>query len=319
MSVRLPHAQHEHRSGLCVLVLAGVVLTACGGEAGEDPAGEGSAPVSSSSAPAQLWAEGTMGSMEVVADVSGRQLNGDCSGTNTDAPTVLLEVGMDGNPDTFNGVQDHLASLTTYCLYDRAGTAFSDEPDELPRPVTEVVEDMDAFLRQAADQGVGPPYVLVGHSFGGELAFLYAQAHPDQVAGFLSINPSPPSQTWLARAGTVETEAEMAEYELPYVEGDNEEGVVLTSDESMLTDPLPADLPYGVTFDERCEDLPPPLQEEARCAALLGQLELTMQDLARVGAGGSYTRVEGAGHFIMLTRPDVVLPQIDALLAGTTP
>ena len=319
MSVRLPRAPHERRSGLCVLVVAGVVLTACGGGSGEDPAGDGSAAASSSSEPAQIWAEGTTGSMEVVADVSGRKLNGDCSGTNTDAPTVLLEVGMGGNPDTFNGVRDHLAPLTTFCLYDRAGTAFSDEPDELPRPVTDVVEDMDAFLRQAADQGAGPPYVLVGHSFGGELAFLYAQAHPDQVAGFLAINPSPPSQTWLARARTVETEAELAEYELPYFEGDNEESVVLTSDESMLTDPLPPDLPYGVLFDERCEDLPPPLQEEARCAALVGQLELTMQDLARVGAGGSYTRVDGAGHFIMVTRPDVVLPQIDALLAGMTP
>jgi len=319
MSVRLPRARHEHRSPVRVVVVAGLVLAACGGESGENPPDDESAGSSSSSELAQMWAEGTTGSMEVVADVSGRQLNGDCAGTNTDAPTVLLEVGMGGNPDTFNGVRDHLAPLTTFCLYDRAGTAFSDAPDELPRPVPEAVEDMDAFLRQAADQGAGPPYVLVGHSFGGELAFLYAQAHPDQVAGFLSINPSPPTQTWLARARTVETEAELAEYELPYFEGDNEESVVLTSDESMLTDPLPPDLPYGVLFDERCEDLPPPLQEEARCAALVGQLELTMQDLARVGAGGSYTRVDGAGHFIMVTRPDVVLPQIDALLAGMTP
>jgi len=254
--------------------------------------------------------------MEVVADLSGRQLRGECSGTNTGAPTVLLEVGMAGNPDTFDGVRHHLGPLTTVCRYDRAGSAFSDPPDELPRPVTHVVEDMHAFLQQAADQGAAPPYVLIGHSFGGELVFLYAQAHPDEVAGFVSINPSPPSQTWLARARTVETEAEIAEYELPYFEGDNEEGVVLTSDDSMLVYPLPADLPYAVLFDERCEDLPPPLQEDARCAALLGQLELTMQDLARVGAGGGYTRVEGAGHFIMITRPDVVLPQIDAVLAS---
>ena len=93
----------------------------------KNPADDGAAGASSSSEPAQMWAEGTTGSMEVVADVSGRELNGDCSGTNTDAPTVLLEVGMGGNPDTFNGVQDHLTPLTTFCLYDRAGTAFSDQ------------------------------------------------------------------------------------------------------------------------------------------------------------------------------------------------
>ena len=157
MSVRLPRARHEHRSGTPLVVVVGLVLAACGGDSGEDPGGEQSVAAPSSSEPAQMWAEGTTGSMEVVADVSGRTLNGDCSGTNTDAPTVLLEVGMGGNPDTFNGVQDHLTPLTTFCLDDRAGSAFSDPPEQLPRPVTGVVDDMDAFLRQAADQGAGPP------------------------------------------------------------------------------------------------------------------------------------------------------------------
>jgi pimeloyl-ACP methyl ester carboxylesterase len=315
MSVRLLRSQYERTPGVPMVVLvAGLVLAACGGDSGADRSA-----ASTSSEPVRIWAEGTTGEMAVVADVEGRQLTGECSGTNTGAPTVLLEVGMGGNPDQFAGIERHLAPRTTVCGYARAGGAFSDPPDDLPRPVTEVVEDMDAFLHRAADQGAGPPYVLIGHSFGGELVFLYAQAHPDEVAGFVSINPGPPSQTWMARARTVETEAEIAEYELPYVEGDNDEGVVLTSDESMLTDPLPADLPYAVLFDERCTDLPPPLQDEVRCAALLGQLELTMQDLARVGAGGVYTRVEGAGHFIMLTRPDVVLAQIDAVWASADP
>lgn len=119
------------------------------------------------------------------------------------------------------------------------------------------------------------------------MVFLYAQAHPDQVAGFVSINPSPPYKTWLRRARTVQTEAEIRKFELPWPRGDNDEGIDTRSDESMLRDPLPADLPYAVMFDAYCEELPPPLQNKQDCARMLRLLELTAKDLANVGKGGA--------------------------------
>jgi hypothetical protein len=135
------------------------------------------------------------------------------------------------------------------------------------------------------------------------------------VAGFVSINPSPPYKTWLKRARTVETEAEMEEFELPFTRGDNDEGVNTSTDESMLTDPLPSDLPYAVMFDEVCSGLPFPLQNPTDCKHLIDQLALTTKDLARVGKGGTYVRVEGAGHDIPFTRPEVVLSTVDQIWA----
>jgi pimeloyl-ACP methyl ester carboxylesterase len=143
--------------------------------------------------------------------------------------------------------------------------------------------------------------------------FLYAQAHPDQVAGFVSINPSPPYKTWLKRARTVQTEAEIQEFELPFPQGENDEGIDTTSDESMLTDPLPADLPYAVMFDEECEGLPPPLQNQKDCNRMLSLLELTAKDLAEVGKGGRYVRVKNAGHDIQVTDPDAVLATVEQI------
>jgi pimeloyl-ACP methyl ester carboxylesterase len=207
-------------------------------------------------------------------------------------------------------VEEHLAPRTQVCSYDRAGKGSSD-PASTPRPVSEVISDAHAFLAQAANQGAKPPYFLVGVSFGGEVVFLYAQAHPDQVAGFVSINPSPPYKTWLKRVRTVQTEAEIREFEEPFPRGENDEGIDTRSDESMLTDSLPADMPYAVMFDASCEELPPPLQNQKDCTRMVRLLELTAKDLAKVGKGGRYVRVKGAGHNINLTQPEVVLATVD--------
>lgn len=290
------------------------VALAVAGCGDSDTGADGQAQSATTAAPATptTWKPGTSGSMEVTATVTGRKLVGVCTGLNADAPTVLLEVGMGGNRGDLSVVEEHLAQRTQVCSYDRAGKGSSD-PASRPRPVTEVISDAHAFLAQAAKQGAKPPYFLVGQSFGAEVVFLYAQAHPDQVAGFVSINPNPPYKTDLKRARKVFTEAEIREYVLPFPHGDNEEGIVTTSDESMLTDPLPADLPYVVMFDEVCEGFPPPLQNRKDCTLALSLAELTNKDLAAVGKGGRYVRAKGAGHNIHLTQPEVVLATVDQI------
>jgi pimeloyl-ACP methyl ester carboxylesterase len=231
---------------------------------------------------------------------------GQCVGRKTGAPTVVLEVGMGAPRDALLVVEDHLAKRTQVCSYDRAGKGASD-PASKPRPVTEVVSDLHAFLAAVNK----PPYFLVGHSFGARVVFLYAQAHPDQVAGFVAINPGPPYRTWLRRARTIQTEAEVQAFELPFLQGDNAEGINLTTSESMLTDPLPADLPYAVMFDASCEDLPPPRQNPKDCARYVHLMAATEQELAKVGKGGRFVWAKGGGHFLQVTQPEAVLATVD--------
>jgi pimeloyl-ACP methyl ester carboxylesterase len=292
---------------VAVAMLTGALaVTSCGGG---EPAADRSAPATTSTSGLEV--------RNIKATVSGRAVVGQCVGRKTDAPTVLLEVGMGAPRRALEIVEEHLLERTQVCSYDRAGKDGSD-PARTPRPVTEVVGDAHAFLAEAAKQGATPPYLLVGQSFGAEVVFLYAQAHPDQVAGFVSINPSPPYKTWLKRARTVQTEAEIREFELPWPRGDNDEGIDTRSDESMLTDPLPADMPYVVMFDEVCEGLPPPLQNQKDCTRMLRLLELTAKDLANVGKGGRYVRVKGAGHDIQDTNPDAVLATVDKVLMAAS-
>jgi pimeloyl-ACP methyl ester carboxylesterase len=105
--------------------------------------------------------------------VSGRALVGQCVGPGTDAATVVLEVGMGAPRDSLLVVEDHLGKRAQVCSYDRAGKGDSG-PASRPRPVSEVVSDLHAFLAAVNK----PPYFLVGHSFGADVVFLYAQAHP---------------------------------------------------------------------------------------------------------------------------------------------
>ncbi|HEX7601296.1 MAG TPA: alpha/beta hydrolase, partial [Polyangiaceae bacterium] len=59
-----------------------------------------------------------------------------------------------------------------------------------PRTGRVVVEELRALLRE---KGLAPPYVLVGHSLGGLYMQLFARTHPDEVAGLVLVDTTPPS------------------------------------------------------------------------------------------------------------------------------
>jgi pimeloyl-ACP methyl ester carboxylesterase len=55
----------------------------------------------------------------------------------------------------------------------------------MPQSARDIVLDLRALLRAAHIRG---PYVLVGHSFGGLVARLFATAYPRRIAGLVSID-----------------------------------------------------------------------------------------------------------------------------------
>lgn len=117
-----------------------------------------------------------------LVDVGGYKLHIHCQGEGS--PTVVLLSGS-GVPSPYWWlVQNEMAKSTRVCAYDRAGYAWSEEGTDDMSPRGQV-EDLKALLSGA---GIQPPYVLVGHSYGGYIARLYSQTNPGEVVGLVMVD-----------------------------------------------------------------------------------------------------------------------------------
>ena len=243
----------------------------------------------------------------VVAGAGGRELSGHCRGKQGATPPVVLEHGFGGTQTQLVVLEEELGRRTAVCAYDRAGAGTSDPSPQRPRPLDEVVSDLDAFIAAAK---LEPPVVIVGHSAGATVAMMYAQAHPEKVAGFVSMNPVPPHQPFLSLAKKVETKREYAD-ELAFYRGENDEGISFRTSGRLLTDKLPAAMPYAIMFDENCGG------DTAFCRRILPPLTRVTKSLAAVGEGGRFVPAPDAGHDIYVNVPELVSKTVDDVLAGS--
>lgn len=124
-----------------------------------------------------------------LADVGGYKLAYECAGTGS--PAVILEAGYTASGiDTYGQtILPEIAEKTRVCTYDRAGDGLSDARPESVHPVTggTQAKELRAMLSAA---GVEPPYVVVGHSYGGMVAREFARVYADAVAGVVLLDAS---------------------------------------------------------------------------------------------------------------------------------
>jgi pimeloyl-ACP methyl ester carboxylesterase len=97
-----------------------------------------------------------------IIEVAGRKMHLNCQGFGTH--TVILDSGLPGG--WFLGwetVQAPISMFAKVCSYDRAGYGWSDG-GEKPRMSSRIANELHELLKLA---GIAPPYIMVGHSFGG--------------------------------------------------------------------------------------------------------------------------------------------------------
>ncbi len=121
-------------------------------------------------------------------DVGGHQVRMYIAGHG--GPAVVFEAGgspADGGPlEAWERVQPAVSRFTTTVAYDRAGIGLS-APGPKPRDARQVARELHAALQNAR---VAPPYILVGHSFGGPLIRVFAGIYPKEVGGMVLIDPT---------------------------------------------------------------------------------------------------------------------------------
>jgi len=101
--------------------------------------------------------------------------------------TVLLVAGFEAGSESWVGIEPALSQVARVCTYDRPGTGASDPPTSIQTFLTQA-SDLHDLLTIAGEPG---PYVVVGHSFGGAEAAMFASRFVDDVAAMVLVDASP--------------------------------------------------------------------------------------------------------------------------------
>ncbi|MEO5798615.1 MAG: alpha/beta fold hydrolase [Gemmatimonadales bacterium] len=121
-----------------------------------------------------------------LVDVGGYRLHLECRGSGS--PTVVLIPGAGETSAVWGWIAPAVARESQVCVYDRAGRGASDGAPALQDGVA-IARD----LHRAVVQRIGgAPVVLVGHSFGGLYARVFAAKYPAQVAGVVLLDATHP-------------------------------------------------------------------------------------------------------------------------------
>jgi len=100
-------------------------------------------------------------------------------------PTVLFEAGIAATNLNWFHIQETVSRFTGTASYDRGGLGWS-SPSRTARTPGNIAVELHEMLQRAC---IKPPYILVGHSFGGLVMRRYALLFPEDVAGIVLLDP----------------------------------------------------------------------------------------------------------------------------------
>jgi pimeloyl-ACP methyl ester carboxylesterase len=122
-----------------------------------------------------------------LIDVGDHRLFLSCSGSGE--PTVILEPGLGETSAAWGLIAPTVAAHARVCVYDRAGRGRS-EPSPAAQDGDQIATDLHTLLDRA---GITGPLVMAGHSVGGLYVLDYTARYPEQVAGMVLVDATPPA------------------------------------------------------------------------------------------------------------------------------
>ena len=246
--------------------------------------------------------------IEKMIDVGGRSLH--CNVYGKGSPTVVLVSGFMAPQAYWNPVVPALAAQTTVLTYDRAGIGKS-EIGELPTHGKQAATDLHTLLNKL---NLPKPYIVIGHSYGGDVVRLFASMYADDIGGLILEDSQHEDileeQRNILKGKDREKLEEMVSRfqppDNPRTEGDYR---YITQEQVKNNKPLPQ-VPFVVlTAGDRSKGMPPVFTDEAnKNIAELG-IELQKKVVALI-PGGKHIIVEGVGHNMHLEKPEALIEPV---------
>ena len=221
----------------------------------------------------------------------------------TTAPVVVFQSGLGDGMQPWAAVMERLPPTVSSLAYDRPGYGSSGPVPDLPRDPCHIARELRETLRSA---NVLPPYLLVGHSLGGQYQYAFARLFPADVAGMVLLDPTHPDH-WSEMqlhaphlAATVNGLKTVAFSAAMKAEFDGQASCLESRQ------PLAARVPTRILVRTRHD-----LTETPAFRTMVKKLEANWLSIV---PGATLRPVEGAGHYIQKDKPDVVAGEIVKLL-----
>ena len=170
---------NAHRFVLVTVCAPLILISGCGG--GSDAnrsAAKTVAPVATTAA-----SDGDPSTQDMLLEVGGKNIFIACRGSGS--PTVVYLHGMGGSAASAGRIPAMLGDSQRFCAYDRINSTGLSEQVEGPLTGKDQVQDLHALLAAADIPG---PYVLLGASHGGLIAYMYAATYPGDIAGMVLLD-----------------------------------------------------------------------------------------------------------------------------------
>lgn len=224
-------------------------------------------------------------------------------------PSVVFLAGMGDSGETWKIVQDRISQEASTLSYDRAGIGRSPAPVVVPRTCRDLVEELYDLLQEIA---VETPCILVGHSFGGLVARLFASLYPQLVSGLVLVDAAPEYKE-LAYEKVLPDNliaANREYYENPM--RNSEKIDKIRSYQEIVDSFRQSDIPVSIIT----RGLPDVWDEEWPNEEILAIEQRLQADFKRLSTSSKQRIAIRSRHYIHHDEPDVVIEEILIMLRG---
>ena len=271
--------------------------------------------------------------MRQRVDIGGGELEAIVAGEGP--TTVVFENGLATPLEEWDAVVGPIALRARTLRYDHRSAAASGAVAQ--RSAADILSDLEALLTALA---LKPPYVFVGHSWGGVVARLFAHRHPSDVAGLVFVDATHEAlnsravallpamyslMLLLCRAGFVRRGF------ISQICPPGSPPAYRARVEERLQDPVRWPIGFRTARAEgaaiagalaqlarECPDLPPIPSHVLTAGGVKTKSAHRVHEAWKAtsarAAGARYTNVATSGHYIPIDAPDVVVSAILSVL-----
>jgi len=224
----------------------------------------------------------------------------------TSAPSVIFIAGLGDKFETWKKVQDRISDETSTLSYTRAGIGRSSVA-AVPKTCHDLVEELSELLNEL---DVKKPYLLVGHSFGGLIARLYASLYPLDICGIVLVDAAPEYKELAYEKVLPENlvEGNRKYLENPMLNGEN---IDKMQSYKQIVDHLgQTDIPLTIITRGL-----PDSGEEGWPSQKILEIEQNLQaEFKKLSTPSKFRIASHSGHYIHHDEPEIVIEEIILML-----